>query len=172
VNAEPSELSERDRLERLRTFLSLLALGLFIGTCAELLLAEHYDDPIQIVPFALCGAGMVAVAIAWLHPTRAVNRIVRALMAIIASGSLLGIYEHLEGNLGFVHEVQPRAANLDALTEALHGAAPLLAPGILAVGAAVAVAATFAQAPVLSPSVAGRVAQSGVARPVRHHTGA
>jgi|SRR5215217_6399288 len=52
------------RLSRLRTLLFSLSTALFIGTVVELLLAQHYDEPIQLVPFALCALGMVAVGAA------------------------------------------------------------------------------------------------------------
>jgi hypothetical protein len=92
VNAEPSELSERDRLERLRTFLSLLALGLFIGTCAELVLAEHYDDPIRSVrrclepnaPWPPChGAPRAYAHSSW--ASRAPSRVTTAMRAARSS---------------------------------------------------------------------------------------
>jgi hypothetical protein len=66
-------------------------------------------------------------------------------MLIIAAGSLWGIYEHVTGNLEFVHEVRPHAGRIEVLRAALQGGDPLLAPGILAVGAIVAIAATYTQ---------------------------
>ena len=39
-----------------------------IGTIAELFLAKHYEDPLQFVPFVLCGVGLIAVAAALRRP--------------------------------------------------------------------------------------------------------
>ena len=131
-------------VHRLRTFLYLLAVVLFTGTIGELLMVGHDESRMQLVPFGLCLLGLAGLGAAWRRPTRPTLLTVRAVMGVIAAGSILGVYEHLEGNVGFVHEVRPHAGTLEALREALGGAAPLLAPGILAVGAAVAIAATCA----------------------------
>jgi hypothetical protein len=130
-------------VHRLRTFLYLLAAVLFTGTIGELLMVGHDESRMQLVPFGLCLLGLVALGVAWRRPDRQQRR---AAMVTIAAGSVLGVWEHLEGNIGFVHEVRPHAGTLEAFREGLGGAAPLLAPGILAIGAAVAIAATFATA--------------------------
>jgi hypothetical protein len=36
----------------------------------ELLAAKHYQDPMQLIPFALCFGGIVAVLLAWQRPGR------------------------------------------------------------------------------------------------------
>jgi hypothetical protein len=137
-------MSAVERLHHLRTFLFALAALLFAGTVAELLLAEHFDGPVQLIPFALCGLGLVMLGATWLRPARWSVLGLRVAMVGIAAGSLLGVWEHLEGNRGFALEVHPDAARLDLIRSALTGRDPLLAPGILAVAAVVAVAATFA----------------------------
>ena len=133
-------------LRRLRAFLVLLATALFAGTIGELLAAKHYRDPIQLVPFALCGLGLLALGAIWTRPSRGAILAVRALMIVIALGSVLGVYEHLAGNYEFVHEVRPSADTWALAKATLTGRDPLLAPGILAVGAALAIAATYATA--------------------------
>ncbi len=55
---------------RLRRFLLLLAGGLCVGTVVELLLVNHTEDLIQLLPFALCGIGLVAVLMVLLQPRR------------------------------------------------------------------------------------------------------
>jgi hypothetical protein len=137
-------MNERAALRRLETFLHLLAAGLFVGTIGELLAAKHYDSIIQLVPFALCGLGLLALVALRLRPTRPVVLAIRALMLVIASGSLLGVYEHIATNLDFVHEVRRHADTMTVVKETLQGRDPILAPGVLAVGAAVTLAATYA----------------------------
>jgi hypothetical protein len=146
-------MNERAALRRLGAFLHLLAAGLFVGTIAELVSAQHYDETIQLVPFALCGLGLLALAALWVFPNRPVVLAVRGLMIVIAAGSLMGIYEHIVGNLGFVQEVRPHANTLTKIKETLTGRDPLLAPGILAIGATLAIAATYVTA-VLATRVA------------------
>jgi hypothetical protein len=137
-------MNERVALCRLATFLHLLAAGLFVGTIGELIAAKHYDSTMQLVPFALCGLGLLAVLALRTRPTRPVVLAIRALMLVIAGGSLLGVYEHVMGNLEFVHEVRRHADTMTVVKQTLQGGAPILAPGVLAVGAAVTLAATYA----------------------------
>jgi hypothetical protein len=59
-------------------------------------------------------------------------------------GSLVGLYEHIANNIGFQLEVSPGSTIAQLISAALGGASPLLAPGILAVAAVLALAATYA----------------------------
>lgn len=130
-------------LERLRRFLLLLSALLCVGTVIELLLTNHWEDIIQLIPFALCGLGLIAIMVVLLYPQRLTLLGLRGCMALIALGSLFGIYEHLEHNLAFELEIRPNAVVGDIFMDALAGANPLLAPGILALAAILAVAATY-----------------------------
>ena len=67
----------------------------------------------------------------------------RVCMALIVLGTLLGIYLHVEGNVLFAQEVQPNSTTTELVLKGLGGANPLLAPGVLAVSAILAVAATY-----------------------------
>jgi hypothetical protein len=137
-------MSAATRLGQLRTFLFALAASLFAGTVVELIAVKHYQDPIQLVPFALCGLGLIAIAVVWSRPGRTTVLAFRMLMLVIASGSGLGVYKHIEGNYEFAHEIHPRASATSLITSAVTGRDPPMAPGILAIGASIAVAATFA----------------------------
>jgi hypothetical protein len=137
-------MNESAALGRLTRFLHLLAAGLFVGTIAELIAAKHYDSTMQLVPFALCGLGLMAVATLTMRPTRPVVLATRALMLVTAGGSLLGVYEHVTGNLEFVHEVRRHADTMTVVKQTLQGADPILAPGVLAIAAAITLAATYA----------------------------
>ena len=130
--------------QRLRTFLLWLSGSMCIGTIVELFLAKHYEDPLQLLPFALCGVGLIAVAAVLRRPQRAWLLALRGVMGLLLLGSLLGIYEHLVTNFAFELDMRPNAVWSDVWFQALRGAAPLLAPGILAVAAVVAIAATYA----------------------------
>lgn len=130
-------------LGRLRRFLLVLSALLCVGTVIELLLTNHWEDVIQLIPFALCGLGLVAIMVVLLYPQRLTLLSLRGCMALVALGSLFGIYEHLEHNLAFELEIRPNAVVGDIFMDALAGANPLLAPGILALAAILAVAATY-----------------------------
>lgn len=130
-------------LQRLRQFLLVLAGFLCIGTIAELGLIEHWDDPPQILPIVLCILGLVVVVTFLIRPQRNTIRWLRWIMGITLAGSLFGIYEHIEHNIGFALEIRPNATIGDVFFEALGGANPLLAPGMLGVAALLAIAATY-----------------------------
>lgn len=130
-------------LSRLRRFLLLFAALLFGGAAAELWLVNHREDTLQLIPFALCALGTVAALAALARPRRATLRLLRATMALVVLGTLLGVYLHVEGNVAFQREIDPNAPAADLWLGALGGANPLLAPGILSVAAVLALAAAY-----------------------------
>jgi hypothetical protein len=140
---------------RLRIFLLGIAGCICAGTIVELLLAEHTETAVQLVPFALCGLGLLAVAAALVRPQRATLIALRVVMPLLILGSLLGVYEHIEHNLAFELEIRPGATASDVWLDALKGASPLLAPGVLALAASLALAATYAH-----PALARRQAST------------
>lgn len=130
--------------QRLRTALLLIAGWICMGTPVELLLSKHTKSSPQIIPFVLCGLGLAAVIAALLRPQRSVLLTLRATMSLLFIGSLIGVYQHLNANADFVFEMHPNAAISTVWLSILQGAAPLLAPGILALAAILAVLATYA----------------------------
>jgi hypothetical protein len=143
--------SERGTVEeQYRLFLLVTAAFLFVGTVVELWFAEHLESVVQGVPFVLCGIGFCAVLAAFQAPRRPVLLALRGIMGLMVLGSLYGIYEHLAHNLAFELEVRPGKTAGDVFWVALSGASPLLAPGILALAALLAGAATYRH-PALRP---------------------
>ena len=136
-------MNEGLTLRRIRAFLHGLSGVLFVGTIVELLLVGHAEDLIQIVPFVLCVLGLVALAAVWLRPGRSTVLALRIVMIAVVLGSLVGVAEHFEGNLELGRETQPNADAMRLLTAGLAGGNPLLAPGILAISGALAMAATY-----------------------------
>jgi len=136
-------MSPADVLARLRRFLLVFSVLLFGGALLELWLIEHTADPVQLIPFGLCGLGALAALAALLRPRRGILLALRASMALVVLGTLLGIYLHVEGNLALQREISPQATAGETLFGTLGGANPLLAPGILAVAAVLALAATY-----------------------------
>lgn len=138
-----SSMTDTGILRRLRTFLLWLAALLSAGAIVELWAANHTEEPLQWVPFVLCGLSLIAIAAALLRPRRGVLLTMRGVMVLMVLGSLLGIYEHVTGNIAFAQEIRPSTAGFDLLLEGLTGANPLLAPGMLAVASLIALAATY-----------------------------
>src|SRR5215212_7552377 len=151
-------MSDRERLARLTNLLYGLAAVMFGGTILELLAAKHFQDPVQLIPFALCGAGFMTVLLAWKRPGWVTVQALRSLMLVTATATLLGIWKHIEGNIGFIHEMHPATSGWPLLAGALTGRAPLLVSGVLALAATTAIAATFA--------AGWRVRDRGIARAV------
>jgi hypothetical protein len=133
----------RDVAERLRTFLLYTSAALCGGTVVELLLAKHTQDAVQLIPFALCGIGLAVVVAAILRPRRETLLALRLVMVVLVLGSLFGVYEHLASNVSFELEMRPGATLAAVWLKALQGAAPLLAPGILALAGMLAIAGTY-----------------------------
>jgi hypothetical protein len=146
-------------LQRLRIFLLLLAGGLSAGAIVELWAAGHTEEPLQWVPFVLCGLSLVAIVAALLRPQRGVLLALRGVMILMIAGSLLGIYEHISGNIAFAQEIRPGTPTGDLLLKGLSGGNPFLAPGMLAVGALIALAATYGH-PALAPAPQGQLTTS------------
>jgi hypothetical protein len=130
-------------LSRLRRFLLATAALLLAGTVAELLLVDHTESFTQWIPFALCGLGLLTAAAALFRPRRGALLALRASAALLALGSLYGVYEHVYGNVALQREVNPTATGSEILWGALDGGNPLLAPGVLTLAAALALAATY-----------------------------
>ena len=128
---------------RLRSFLLMLASALCAGIIIELGLTGHFKELVQFVPFTLCGLGLIALLAVLFRPNRTTLWALRIIMLIAALGGLLGVYEHLSGNLEFAQEVKAAQAANAPLKMALTGANPPLAPGALVVTAMIAGAATY-----------------------------
>jgi hypothetical protein len=143
-DAAPAEPDARAVVRRLRQLLYVLAAGLFAGTPAELALMGHTEGWTQAVPLVLCGVALASVGAAWIWPRRGTLLALRGTMGAVVFGSLFGIYEHVTHNFAFEMEIRPGATATDVLWDALGGASPLMAPGVLALAAVLAVAATYA----------------------------
>ena len=130
-------------LHRLRQFLLAVSAFIFVVTPFELVFIEHFETPTQIIPFLLCLAGVIAVAVALWRPRRLSLVALRAVMVVIALGSFAGTVLHIANNIAFELDIRPTATLLEVIPKALGGASPLLAPGILALGAILSLAATY-----------------------------
>jgi hypothetical protein len=89
-----------------RLLLALLAIGL-VGTGADLVLLQHYEDVWQIVPLALVAIGLVVIG--WMTWTRVPQAIVavRITMALFLGAGALGFVLHYRSNHEFQKEIDP-----------------------------------------------------------------
>lgn len=127
---------DRTGLSRGETTLRLAIAAVFLfgvaGTVAELLLLEHFEEPIQYAPFAGLVATGAAMAWALARPGRAAVLAVRWATALLALIGLVGVVLHLRSNLELELEMDPDLGGVPLLWLALRGATPSLAPGMLA----------------------------------------
>ena len=130
-------------LARLRRFLMVQALLLFLGTLVELWLVNHTEDAIQWLPFVLCGLAVISILAVLLRRNRITTLLLRVCMVLSIAGSGLGIYLHVSNNIAFEKEINPSSSGSSLILKGLGGANPLLAPGTLAVAGLLALAATY-----------------------------
>jgi len=127
----------------MRRALLILAGFVFAVAPVELWLSDHTEETRQWIPFVICAAGVLTVALALIRPARPTLLLLRSVMTVAALTSLLGMYFHVSGNVAFELEIRPNDTTFDVLFDALKGGNPLLAPGILALAAAIAFIATW-----------------------------
>ena len=110
--------------------LALFVLGA-LGTGAELLLLEHFEDPWQWTPLVLIGASLAVLGAHALAPGRASLGAFRVLMLLFAVSGLLGTGLHYRGNVEFEREMHPMGTLSELFRGAMMGATPALAPGTM-----------------------------------------
>lgn len=130
-------------LAKLRQYLLIIAAGIFVMTVTELFFLSHWNETIQFVPFALSGLGLATLAFAYFRPSRGVLTTMRWSMFVIAACSWIGFYEHMVINYQFWLEIQPDATTWELIKATLEGGNPVLAPGILMLGAVIALMAIY-----------------------------
>jgi len=136
-------MSSEITLARLRQFLLVIAAIVFLMTVTELFFLNHWSETIQLLPFALSGLGLITLCLAYFRPSHGTITTLRWAMVVIAICSLIGVYEHMVNNLGFEMEIQPNSTTWELVMATLEGANPVLAPGILLLGALIGLAAAY-----------------------------
>ena len=119
-------------VERLRLWvLGVLVLGL-IGTVAELILLEHYEQALQFVPLVLIAmGGVVLVWHAMRHDTASL-RALQIVMGLFVLAGFAGMAAHFNGSAEYQLELNPDMDKWELLDKILHAhAPPLLAPGMM-----------------------------------------
>jgi hypothetical protein len=113
--------------------MAALLLGAFAGTLAELLLLEHDEDTLQLVPLILLGVGVLLLAWSMVRPGHLVLRLFQATMVAFIVAAVAGLILHYRANVEFQRELDPTMAAMAAFWKALAAKAPpALAPAIMA----------------------------------------
>jgi hypothetical protein len=119
-------------VERLRRWiLGILVLGL-IGTVTELVLLEHYEQPLQFVPLVLIVLAVLVLFWYALRPDTASLRTLQFVMGLFVLAGFLGMAAHFRGSAEYQLELNPEMSKYNLLMRILHAKAPpLLAPGMM-----------------------------------------
>ena len=109
---------------------AVFVLGL-IGTATELILLEHVEDPWQWTPLVLIGLCWAVLLWRVLGGGAGALRAFQGLMVLFLAAGALGLVLHYRGNVEFELEMYPSRKGFELFWEALKGATPALAPGMM-----------------------------------------
>jgi uncharacterized membrane protein len=121
-----------DRIELLRHWiLGILVLGL-LGTVTELVLLEHYEQPLQFVPLVLIVAAIAVLFWELRRRDVASRRAMQVVMTLFVLAGFAGFAAHFQGSAEYQLELNPDMSNWELLEKILRAKAPpLLAPGMM-----------------------------------------
>jgi len=114
-----------------RFLLVLLFIGLVV-TGSDLMLLEHYEDRLQLVPLVLIAAGLVAVGAHAHRRSSSSLKALRILMVLYLFAGLTGLVLHYRGSSAFQVEVNPGLEGFELFWKAVRAKAPpALAPAAM-----------------------------------------
>ena len=125
-DARPTLLAVR------RILLAILLLGM-VGTATELLLLDHVDGMVQLVPLVLIALGCATIGWHAIDRGGASVRSLQVLMLLFVASGFAGMLFHYRANVEYQHEVDPALAGRRLIWKVLQAKAPpALAPGVMA----------------------------------------
>jgi hypothetical protein len=122
--------------------LAALVLGL-VGTVVELFLLEHTEDAPQWIPIVLMFVALIVLGWHGLARDALTVRAIQVTMVAFIAAGVLGVILHYRGNIEFELELHPGSRGGGLFLEALHGATPALAPGMMVQMGLIGLAYTF-----------------------------
>jgi uncharacterized membrane protein YhaH (DUF805 family) len=125
----PSETARTLGLLRL-ILLGILVVGL-AGTGIELLLLEHTEEWVQLVPLVLIALALIVVAWHVVDRRARSMRVLQATMLAFIVAGIVGTVLHIKGNFEFELEMYPTLGGLELFRDAMMGATPALSPGVM-----------------------------------------
>jgi len=119
-------------VERLRRWiLAVLVLGL-LGTVTELILLEHYEKPVQLVPVVLIALALAVIVWHVMKRGAGSRFAFVAVMALFVLAGFAGFAAHFIGSAEFQLELDPSMSTWTLVEKVLRAKAPpLLAPGMM-----------------------------------------
>jgi len=119
-------------VERLRRWiLAVLVLGL-LGTVTELVLLEHYEKPVQLVPVVLIALALAVIVWHLMKQDAGSRFAFVAVMVLFVLAGFAGFAAHFIGSAEFQLELDPAMSTWTLVEKVLRAKAPpLLAPGMM-----------------------------------------
>jgi hypothetical protein len=119
-----------DHVELLRRrVLGVLGLA---GTVTELVLLEHYEQPLQFVPLVLIVAAVAAIAWQVMRNDAGNLRALEVIMMLFVLSGFAGIAAHFHGSAEFQLDLNPSMTAWELMEKVMRAKAPpLLAPGMM-----------------------------------------
>jgi hypothetical protein len=115
-----------------RLLLLLLTVG-FMGTAADLILLEHYEDSWQLAPLFLAAVALITIGAYALTGSVAAIRVLQLVMVLCLVAGLVGFGLHYQGNLEIQMDMDPTLSQWELFTKVMHAKAPpALAPAAMA----------------------------------------
>ncbi|MFC7102654.1 hypothetical protein ACFQQB_20715 [Nonomuraea rubra] len=108
-----------------------------MGAALELAFERHWESPVQLIPWVALALQVAGLVLLLLRDAGPALTVVRVLAAIVLLASLYGVFTHVSVNHGMGamdpqwDTYSPLTQWWNALTKSV-GAAPPLAPGMLA----------------------------------------
>lgn len=115
----------------LRRFILALFYFSALVLAVELTLLEHFESITQLLPFFALGAAVLVMTWLWRRPGRASLRTTQLVMAAMSIIGLVGLWLHYQANVEFELEMHPSLEGWALFWDAMHGAMPALAPGVM-----------------------------------------
>ncbi len=120
-------------LRTIRRLLIALLVVVMLGTAADLLLLEHYEDAWQIPPLVLIAIGLGVVGWTTASGSAGAVTAMRIVMVLYIASGALGLLLHYLGNREFQREMDPQLAGWALFVKVMTAKAPpALAPAVMA----------------------------------------
>jgi hypothetical protein len=119
--------------ETLRRWLVvLLTLGL-VGTGADLVVLEHFEDSWQLIPLFLIAVALVALAAVVLTSSAVALRVLQLMMVLCVIAGGLGLVLHYRSNAEMQRDMDPTLSGWALFRKVIHAKAPpAMAPAAMA----------------------------------------
>ncbi len=111
--------------------LGLVLFATMAGTLIELFLLEHTEGFWQQVPVGLSMAGIVLLLVSAFVRSAFARWTMRLAMLLACASGVVGTWQHYHGNVEFELEMYPTLEGFALFREAMTGATPVLAPGVM-----------------------------------------